>query len=269
MKPAKELHYFTVWEAEGQRISYSLPDTGDTFTAAVNALKKYLSPKVNVVVERHAFRKWKQASHETIIQYIAALHDLAAKCDFDDKCNKMIHDQLLENLRSDCIRERLLLEPDLTLEKAMTLATQLEAAVDQVKKILADSVAPVQAVQSKPHTIKGKPYPRPVKPPTAATHRSCFRCGSDRHLANSPQEIQLVVDTGSAVSILPTCIQSALSAPSMKLVTYTQDHIPILGCLQAQVQVGTASAATTFFIVEKGTALLGMDLISTLPLCIS
>ncbi len=40
--------------------------------------------------------------------------------------------------------------------------------------------------------------------------------------------------------------------------------IPVLGCLQAQARLSNASAAATFFVVDKGTALLGMDLISAL-----
>ena len=38
----------------------------------------------------------------------------------------MIRQQLLELLLNDKIRERLLLEPDLTLEKATKLAIQME-----------------------------------------------------------------------------------------------------------------------------------------------
>ncbi len=84
----------------------------------------------------------------------------------------MIHDQLLEHLQSDDIRQRLLLEPDLTLQKATGLAIQLESATEN-------------------------------------------------------------------------------------------------GCLQAQARLSNASAAATFFVVDKGTALLGMDLISTLKLQIN
>lgn len=87
--------------------------------------------------------------------------------------------------------------------------------------------------------------------------------------------VQFVVDTGSSVSILPTHIYkrhfsaTQLSTPAIRLVTYTQECIPVLGCLQAQVRVSIASAAATFFVVDKGTALLGMDLISALQLQIN
>lgn len=87
--------------------------------------------------------------------------------------------------------------------------------------------------------------------------------------------VHFVVDTGSSVSILLLhiykCYFSAtqLSTPAIRLVTYTQECIPVLGCLQAQACVSNASAAATFFVVDKGTALLGMDLISALKLQIN
>lgn len=338
-KRATLLHCLGV---EGQRIFYALPDTGETYETAVAALKRHFIPKVNVVVERHTFRKRVQAAHENIQQYVAALHALAANCDFGDKVDDMIRDQLLEHLQSDEIRQRLLLELDLTLQKAITLATQLETAAEHAKRMTADRDASVRAVQVKPHHVRGKTRSRPPTASVSSARKSCYRCGSDKHLANSahcpavkvncklcnkkghfacvcrsapasdvrevqvddvtvlylensaeaPKKlhcnvtvstsaassdttVQFVVDTGSSVSILPAHIYkryfsaTQLSTPTTRLVTYTQECIPVLGCLQAQVRVSNASAAAIFFIVDKGTALLGMDLISALHLQIN
>ncbi len=132
--------------AEGQRIFYALPDTGETYDTAVAALKKQFMPKIDVVVERHTLRKILQAPHENIQQYVAALHGLAANCDFGDKVDNMILDQLLEHLQSDDIRQRLLLEPNLTLQKTTGLAIQSESASEHAKK----------AVQVKSHHARGK-----------------------------------------------------------------------------------------------------------------
>lgn len=96
--------------AEGQRTFYSLLDTGDSFDSALAALEKHYTPKVNVVVERHAFRQRRQAPHETIAQYVAVVRDLASKCGFDDRANEMIRDQLVEHVANPNIRERLLLQ---------------------------------------------------------------------------------------------------------------------------------------------------------------
>ncbi len=204
-----------------------------------------------------------------------------------------------------------------------------------------DRDAPVRAVQVKSHHARGKHSSRPAAAPASSARKSCFRCGSDKHLANSAQcpaaklycklcnkkghfarvcrsapssdvrEVQVhdvtvlylvnsadapqklhcnvtvntpaspgttvhfVVDTGSSVSILPLHIYkrcfsaTQLSTPSIRLVTYTQECIPVLGCLQAQARLSNASAAATFFVIDKETALLGMDLISALKLQIN
>ncbi len=42
---------------EGQRLFYTLPDTGTTFEEAMTALQKHFVPKVNVVACRHTFRQ--------------------------------------------------------------------------------------------------------------------------------------------------------------------------------------------------------------------
>lgn len=177
--------------ARGRRIFYSLPDTGNTVATAVTALEKYFVPKVNGIVERHAFRQRRQAPHETAIQYVAVLRDLASKCGFDEKTDEMIRDQLIEYVANPNIRERLLLEPDLTLDKALTIATQVESARQKAKVIAATDSVPVHAVQPRPQTTNKKynqhTLPNMPLTDTATSSRSCFRCGSDKHLANSPQ----------------------------------------------------------------------------------
>lgn len=47
----------------------------------------------------------------------------------------MLHDQLVEHVNGHRVRERLLLETDLTLDKTITIATQMEAAGEQGKII--------------------------------------------------------------------------------------------------------------------------------------
>lgn len=161
-KLEREQLFSTALEPEGQRLFHSLPDTGDTFASAVAALERHFTPKVNVVAERHVFRQRKQAPHETITQYVAALRELASKCGFNDNTDEMIRDQLIEHLNNPSIRERLLLEPDLTLDKALTIAIQVESAVHQAKAIVSDSSVPVEAVQPRHnYKKKQKQYTRP------------------------------------------------------------------------------------------------------------
>ena len=80
----------------------------------------------------------------------------------------MLRDQLVEHVSSQRIRERLLLETNLTLERAITLATQIEAALVQAKSISAiAAAAPVAAVYTKHTEGRRLRNPHPRKPPTA------------------------------------------------------------------------------------------------------
>ncbi len=68
----------------------------------------------------------------------------------------MLRDQLVENVASHHIREKLLLETDLTLSKAIIIATQIEAAGEQVKTISDQKWVPVQAIQGKSMVAVGQ-----------------------------------------------------------------------------------------------------------------
>lgn len=327
---------------EGQRLFYTLPNTGDNLADAIKALEEHFTPKRNVVVERHAFRKRVQRTDETVVQYIAALRDLATTCEFADNLDDMLRDQLVENIANPRIRERLLVESKLTLEIAITIATQLEAADAQAKSMATSNPAPVHAVHSTPTSGRQRPKAKfkartSSKPSASAlSARTCFRCGSAGHLANAqncpaasakckncnktghfarvcrsapthsvhsvelpevcilylpgatdrlmcdviinatpaaiPVSLQLTVDSGSSVSILPKQLYEQhfhtvpLHAPTARLVTYLQEPISVLGCLPATVSKYGLTCPAHFFIVDNGTALLGMDLIKGLQL---
>ena len=180
---------------EGQRIFYTLPNTGDTLATALTSLHGYFTPKVNVVVERHTFRKQVQLADESIIQYVTALRQLAATCEFANG-DDMIRDQLVEHVAHARIRERLLLKQKLTLEDAVTIASQMESAGEQAK-CMTKSGLPVQAVQVHSTVQRRQPWKnarvgsstgQSTASFTPATNsRACFRCGSDKHLANAPE----------------------------------------------------------------------------------
>ncbi|KAK0138710.1 hypothetical protein N1851_024744 [Merluccius polli] len=115
--------------AEGQRLFYTLPDTGTTYGEAMTALERQFVPKVNTVVSRHHFRQRAQRADESVPQYMAALRELAATCAYATMEDEMLRDQLIEKAYVPAVRERLLMEPSLTLDSAITLACQVEHAL--------------------------------------------------------------------------------------------------------------------------------------------
>lgn len=74
------------------------------------------------------FHQRAQTHDETIAQYISALRDMLALCEFGNAEQDMLQDQIVEKAYSGRIRERLLLEHKLTLDKAIQIANQMELA---------------------------------------------------------------------------------------------------------------------------------------------
>ncbi len=88
---------------------------------------------MNVVAERKKFCQRAQRFGEPIVQYVAVLRELLVTCDFGALADDMIRDQIVEKTCTSRIRERLLLETDLTLQKAITITGQIESAVAEAK----------------------------------------------------------------------------------------------------------------------------------------
>ncbi|CAM4558045.1 unnamed protein product [Caretta caretta] len=90
--------------------------------------------------------------------------------------------------------------------------------------------------------------------------------------SGKPHSIQLMSDTGSAVSMLPDSIflpyfkDVPLTEPRLHLVCYLKNHIPVHGCLPAIVTFGDCCVTAEFYIVHKGPPILGRDLLAALNL---
>ncbi len=86
------------------------------------------------------------------------------------------------------------------------------------------------------------------------------------------RDIQLMVDTGSAVSILPMSVytgsfnQAPLSQPKLSLVSFGGDPIEVKGCLPASISYGGHCTTTHLYIVQNVSAVLGRDLFTGLSL---
>ena len=185
--------------AEGQRLYYTLPNPPpvneeDDFAKALRQLDLHFTPTVNVVAERYRFRQRAHLPGESIEDYVAALRQLRVTCGWDcDNCttaDDSIRDQIVEKTNSPQVRERLLLEGGLTLERTVQLASQVESAIREAKSLATvDSATPkVDKVYKK---YKGQKSHARGKPKYATSDQTqnqkgkCYRCGSSQHMANS------------------------------------------------------------------------------------
>lgn len=108
------------------------------------------------MAERYRFRQQGQHAGETTDQYVAALRELAATCEFGTMEDEIIRNQLVEKINSARIRERLLLEVSLDLKKAVTVARQIETATAEAKAMVTTSDNTVQAASQQSGGRRGK-----------------------------------------------------------------------------------------------------------------
>ena len=84
-----------------------------------------------MIFERARFNVRSQLEGESTDSFVTALHGLAEHCNFRDLKDELIRDRLVVGLRDAALSEKLQMNPDLTLEKAVVMARQKEAVRKQ------------------------------------------------------------------------------------------------------------------------------------------
>ena len=179
----------------------------------------YFIKKHNVIFERARFNVRSQLEGESIDSFVTALHGLAEHCNFRDLKDELIRDRLVVGLRDAALSEKLQMNPDLTLEKAVVLARQKEAvrkqqpllrgkvketpfSEDPLPKVdeVGRSTGTRKPTVRKPATQQcyrcGRPYHRGHQCPAInATCRKCQRRGHFQEVCRSTFRVQEVQDS--------------------------------------------------------------------------
>ena len=126
-----------------QHVYFTLPaapEPGEgktTFTVAMKQLEQHFTPQVNVPFERHLFRNMAQLPTESIDQYVTRLRQRADYCQFEEKIDENISDQVIEKCLSNGLRTKLIEKgAGLTLSQLQMMARAMEVSTKQ-----ADSIA--------------------------------------------------------------------------------------------------------------------------------
>lgn len=98
----------------------------------------YCNPQKNETYERHVFKSRIQGPSETVDQFVTELRVKAASCNFGTLTDSMIRDQVVAGIRSNQVRERLLREPDLTLQKTIRFCRSFEASSHHMQNLTLD-----------------------------------------------------------------------------------------------------------------------------------
>ena len=132
-------------ESQVNTLIYSMGDEADdilqSFVMSADDKKKYNAVKSkfeehfiikrNVIFERARFNMRVQTEGESVDNFITDLYALAEFCNFGVLRNELIRDRIVVGIRDKALSERLQLEADLTLTKAVNLVRQKEVVRKQ------------------------------------------------------------------------------------------------------------------------------------------
>uniref|UniRef100_H3BG27 Gypsy retrotransposon integrase-like protein 1 n=1 Tax=Latimeria chalumnae TaxID=7897 RepID=H3BG27_LATCH len=121
-KEAKQIFRSFSFEEEAHKNDYKI---------VMEKLDEHFVPKRNVIHERARFHLRIQKQGETIEAFTRNLYELAESCEFGNTKNEQIRDRLVIGILDKELSQKLQLEPELTLEKAIQTACHSELVKGQ------------------------------------------------------------------------------------------------------------------------------------------
>lgn len=153
----------------------------------VRKFDEHFVPRRNTIHERACFHRRSQLQGENVEAFVRHLYELAERCDFGVTKEEQIRDRIVIGIVDSDVSQKLQLEADLTLEKAICIARQSELI--QIQNAGARSAeGDVSAVickfkQFKPFEKRQAKGSQHFKGTSKTTHgKSCTRCGRMRSL---------------------------------------------------------------------------------------
>ena len=145
----------------------------ETHDAILKKFDRYFIPMVNVIHERAKFHRRVQQSDENVESYIRALFEIADLCDFKTLKDEQVRDQLVVGISDKQTSEKLQLQQDLTLEKAIEICRTREQVKSQMATQTGAASLEFVRKASRPQTHKQK------KNPPQPSGTTCSNCGRE------------------------------------------------------------------------------------------
>ncbi len=173
-------------EADEILTSFGLTaEESKSYNTVIRKFNSFFVIKRNVIFERAKFNSRKQEAGESVESFITALYALVEHCAYQVLKDEMIRDRIVVGLRDSRLSLKLQLDPNLTLDSAITQARQSENVQKQqdVMRNNFTTGAKVESVKSKRQN-KAKPGQSQKgkgKPRKETSSDSCSRCGGGAH----------------------------------------------------------------------------------------
>ncbi|XP_064479052.1 uncharacterized protein LOC135392265 [Ornithodoros turicata] len=189
--------------AEDVLVSLRLDDEeAKDYNKLKSRFEKHFIPRRNVIFERARFNQRSQSEHEAVEEFVTDLHRLAESCDIGSLKDELIRDRLVVGLRDKNFSEKLQLDANLTLEKAVNTARQSETVKGEQPVVRGNDLSSstptpaLDAVTQHPcqrtnnSRLTRRPTPRHSAGQSVQQRSACRWCGSAQphERAQCPQQ---------------------------------------------------------------------------------
>ncbi|UYV64812.1 hypothetical protein LAZ67_3002052 [Cordylochernes scorpioides] len=152
--------------------------------SVLKAFDSHFCVRKNIIYERAKFNSRIQEDREPVDEFITSLYKLADSCEFEGLHEQLIRDRIVVGVRDKALSERMQLDSELTLEKAVKMVRQQEAVrqqqVDLQRPSTSQKVDQVK-FNSKKQSPKQQQQPSRKKDKSAKTRSRCPKCGGFTH----------------------------------------------------------------------------------------
>lgn len=103
-------------------------DKKDNIEAVLQKFRNLCEPRRNILFDTHLFFKRMQMPGESFESFLNALKSDAKKCEFGELANRFICMQIIFGHQDKLVQDKLLLDPNIKLDKAIDICLDAEAS---------------------------------------------------------------------------------------------------------------------------------------------
>jgi len=176
---------------EGIKIFYSfkIPVEDIKYDNLIARFDDYFARRENVIILRHRFLNCKQESEESMTEYIERVTTAGEQCRLQD-LEAMLIQVIINNMRSDKLRNELLVTADLNLNKLKEVCTRHEGAERTEKELKRNTGEEYVARTHMPRSGQNFKQEGGSFRQTGSRSTNCYKCGGSNHWARDCKETE-------------------------------------------------------------------------------
>lgn len=163
--------------------SFQLNEANLTLTELMTKFEEYFVPRQNVTFERYKFSTHDQKQGVLFDQYLAELHTLSKTCEFGTLRDSLVRDRVVCGTVDNALRERLLRETGLTLDKCVSMCRAAETTRAQAKELRRGETT-VHSINKEQR--KKKTFTKQRDQKEKSTEFKCGKCGGSHKPRSCP-----------------------------------------------------------------------------------